>query len=107
MTPLPGRTTLLASSTTSGRTCAFGVPITTSAPNHRTSTLLFLAKRDSSRAGTKRGRLDKLAERQEELIETDKGLVLKAAGGFVGLIVVLLIAATAGGVFDELLLKAM
>jgi hypothetical protein len=78
-----------------------------SIPKQHAPTLLLLAKRDSSRAGTKRGRLDKLAEREEEMIETDKGVVLKAAGGFVGLIVVLLIAAAAGGVFDELFLKAM
>ncbi len=59
------------------------------------------------RSGNKRERLEKLAALEEEKIETDKGFVVKAAGGFVGLMVVLLIAGLAGGVFDELLLKAM
>ncbi len=59
------------------------------------------------RSGNKRERLEKLAALEEEKLETDKGFVVKAAGGFVGLMVVLLVAGLAGGVFDELLLKAM
>mmetsp|Transcript_11620 Transcript_11620/g.17322 ORF Transcript_11620/g.17322 Transcript_11620/m.17322 type:complete len:118 (-) Transcript_11620:509-862(-) len=58
-------------------------------------------KRDVSRSGTKRGRLDKLAELEDSRVETDKGFVLKAAGGFVGFIVVLLVAALASGVLDD------
>jgi len=60
-------------------------------------------KFDASKSGTKRERLDKLAALEEERIETDKGFVVKAAGGFVGLCVVLLIGAFASGVFDDLL----
>lgn len=62
-------------------------------------TALF-EKRDASRSGTKTDRLNKLAELEDQRVETDKGFVLKAAGGFVGIIVVLLIAAAASGVLD-------
>ena len=71
------------------------------------SSTMLNAKFDASKSGSKRERLDKLAALEEEKIVTDKGFVLKAAGGFVGLCVVLLIAALAGGVFDDLLLQAM
>lgn len=70
------------------------------------STMLH-AKFNASKSGSKRDRLDKLAALEEEKIETDKGFVLKAAGGFVGLCLVLLIGALASGVFDDLLLQAM
>ena len=66
---------------------------------------LLMAQRDSSRSGTKRERLNKLADLEDERIETDKGAVLKAAGGFVGLCVILLIAAFFGGVFDSLIIN--
>ena len=61
---------------------------------------IYSNKRDASRSGTKRERLDKLAELEESRVETDKGFVLKAAGGFVGLIIVLLIVALTSGVLD-------
>lgn len=57
-------------------------------------------KRDVSRSGTKRERLNKLAELEEERVETDKSFVLGAAGGFVGLILLLLVVASATGVLD-------
>ena len=46
---------------------------------------------DKSRSGTKRDRLDRLAELEESRIDTDKGFVVQAAGAFVGLIVILLV----------------
>lgn len=66
---------------------------------------LLMAQRDSSRSGTKRERLNKLADLEDERVETDKGAVLKAAGGFVGLCIILLIAAFFGGVFDGLIVN--
>ena len=74
------------------------------APKTSIQTLL-MAKRDSSRSGTKRERLDKLAELEDQRIATDKGFVLKAAGGFVGFCVILLIAAFSSGVFDDLIVN--
>jgi len=64
----------------------------TFATSSTSTTALFV---DKSRSGSKRDRLDKLAELEESRIDTDKGFVLKAAGGFVGLIVILLVAAFA------------
>mmetsp|Transcript_8437 Transcript_8437/g.12074 ORF Transcript_8437/g.12074 Transcript_8437/m.12074 type:complete len:114 (+) Transcript_8437:100-441(+) len=64
------------------------------------SPTVLYERRDASRSGTKRDRLDKLAELEEQRIETDKGFVVKAAGGFVGLILVLLVVAFATGLFD-------
>eukprot|EP00554_Chaetoceros_debilis_P006382 CAMPEP_0194072774 /NCGR_PEP_ID=MMETSP0149-20130528/425_1 /TAXON_ID=122233 /ORGANISM="Chaetoceros debilis, Strain MM31A-1" /LENGTH=68 /DNA_ID=CAMNT_0038752683 /DNA_START=191 /DNA_END=397 /DNA_ORIENTATION=+ len=65
------------------------------------------AKFNASKSGSKRERLDKLAAMEDQKIETDKGFVLKAAGGFVGLCLILCIGALATGVFDDLLLQAM
>eukprot|EP00565_Helicotheca_tamesis_P002374 CAMPEP_0185740846 /NCGR_PEP_ID=MMETSP1171-20130828/38641_1 /TAXON_ID=374046 /ORGANISM="Helicotheca tamensis, Strain CCMP826" /LENGTH=113 /DNA_ID=CAMNT_0028412775 /DNA_START=125 /DNA_END=466 /DNA_ORIENTATION=+ len=63
--------------------------------------VLFADKRDVSRAGTKRERLDKLAELEDSRVETDKSFVLKAAGGFVAFIVVILVVALTSGVLDD------
>ena len=54
---------------------------------------LMMSNRDASRSGTKRERLDRLAELEEDRIETDKGVVVKAAGAFIGLLVILLAVA--------------
>ena len=59
----------------------------------RRSAVILMAQRDASRSGTKRERLDRLADLEEERIETDKGFVVKAAGAFVGLLVLLLAVA--------------
>jgi hypothetical protein len=67
-----------------------------------TTTQLFDERRDASRSGTKRERLDRLAELEEDRIETDKSVVLKGAGAFVGLIILLLIVAGATGVLDPI-----
>lgn len=64
---------------------------------------LAMAKRDASRSGTRRERLDKLAALEEERVETDTGFVLKAAGAFVGLIVLLLVGAFASGLFNDVI----
>jgi len=68
-------------------------------------TLLAAMKKDKqqgvSSSGYRQDRLNKLAELESERIETDKGFVLKAAGGFVGFIVLLLVAAYAGGILDQ------
>lgn len=64
-----------------------------------TSTRLF-QQRDKSRSGTKRERLDKLAELEDSRVETDKSAVGLAAGGFVALIVILLAVAAATGLLD-------
>ncbi|CAB9520334.1 expressed unknown protein [Seminavis robusta] len=60
-------------------------------------TTLFLAddKRDASRSGTKRDRLDRLAELEDSRVETDKGFVVQAAGAFVAIIVLGVVAAIA------------
>lgn len=60
---------------------------------------ILLAK-DKSRSGTKRDRLNKLAELEDSRVETDKSFVGLAAGGFVGLILLLLAVAFASGVLD-------
>jgi hypothetical protein len=46
-----------------------------------------------------------VAELQERTVETDKGFLIKAAGAFVGLIVILVGVGTASGVFDQLLIN--
>mmetsp|Transcript_3890 Transcript_3890/g.5803 ORF Transcript_3890/g.5803 Transcript_3890/m.5803 type:complete len:116 (+) Transcript_3890:111-458(+) len=71
------------------------------------SSTMLNAKFNASKSGSKRERLDKLAAMEDQKIETDKGFVLKAAGGFVGLCLILCIGALATGVFDDLLLQAM
>jgi hypothetical protein len=63
-----------------------------SSPGHHRSydaMMLFMSqeKKDASRSGTKRERLDRLAELEDSRVETDKGFVVKAAGAFVALIV--------------------
>ena len=58
------------------------------------------AKVDMSKSGNKRDRLNKLAELEEEMVETDKSFIIKAAGGFVALLLVLLVVAFASGVVD-------
>jgi len=64
----------------------------TAAAAAATTTVLRMkdGNRDASRSGTKRERLDKLAELEKDRIDTDKGFVVKA---FVALIVILLIVA--------------
>lgn len=52
-------------------------------------------------SGSKTGRMNKLAEMESERVETDKGFVLKAAGGFAGFIVIVIVAAFASGVLDQ------
>ena len=66
---------------------------------------VLMAKNDASKSGSKRERLNKLADLEDSRIETDKSAVLKAAGGFVGLCIILLIAAFFGGVFDGLIIN--
>mmetsp|Transcript_24086 Transcript_24086/g.45779 ORF Transcript_24086/g.45779 Transcript_24086/m.45779 type:complete len:142 (-) Transcript_24086:46-471(-) len=61
--------------------------------------------RDVSRSGTKRERLNRLAELQEDEIATDKSFVLKAAGGFVALLVLITIIGAASGAFDDLFMQ--
>lgn len=65
-------------------------------------TAIWMAK-DKSRSGTKRDRLDKLAELEDSRVETDKGFVGAAAGGFVGLLLLLLVVAFASGVMDPVM----
>jgi len=73
--------------------------------NSRFSHRLFVVKKDKqqgvSSSGYRQDRLNKLAELESERVETDKGFVLKAAGGFVGLIVILLVAAFASGILYQ------
>jgi hypothetical protein len=71
----------------------------------KTSTSLLEKKGGMSSSGNKRERLNKLAELQEDTKETDKGFVIKAAGAFVGLIVILVGVGAASGVFDQLLIN--
>jgi hypothetical protein len=74
-------------------------------PDYATTSTSLLERRDVSKSGNKRDRLNKLAELQEETVETDKGFVVKAAGAFVGLIVILVGVAASSGVFDQLLIN--
>lgn len=60
----------------------------------------MLSVKDKSRSGTKRDRLNKLAELEDSRVETDKSFVGLAAGGFVGLIVLLIGVAFATGLLD-------
>ena len=52
-------------------------------------------------SGYKQDRLNKLAEMESSRVETDKSFVLKAAGGFAGFIVIVIVAAFASGVLDQ------
>ena len=65
--------------------------------------IVLMAQKDKSRSGTKRERLNKLAELEDSRVETDKTFVGLAAGGFVGLLVLLLLVGLATGVFDSLI----
>jgi hypothetical protein len=53
-------------------------------------------------SGYKTDRLNKLAELDEDRVETDKSFVLKAAGGFVAFLVLLLVLAFTSGVLDQI-----
>ena len=66
---------------------------------NRPSSCLF-AKKDVSRSGTKRDRLDRLAELEDERITTDSSLVLKGGAAFLGIIVLGVIVAFSSGVLD-------
>eukprot|EP00550_Attheya_septentrionalis_P001332 CAMPEP_0198289434 /NCGR_PEP_ID=MMETSP1449-20131203/7610_1 /TAXON_ID=420275 /ORGANISM="Attheya septentrionalis, Strain CCMP2084" /LENGTH=117 /DNA_ID=CAMNT_0043987751 /DNA_START=115 /DNA_END=468 /DNA_ORIENTATION=+ len=80
----------------------FGVPSTIHPSQSAASSALF-AKKDASRSGNKRERLDKLAALEEEMVETDKSFVLQAAGGFVAILVVLGVIAASSGVLDPVI----
>ena len=73
----------------------------------RTTATLFAAKDNKNKqggvgsSGFRQERLNKLAELEDSRVETDKGFVLKAAGGFVAFLILLLGAAYAGGVLDH------
>jgi hypothetical protein len=62
-------------------------------PFATTTTTLFMAneQRDVSRSGTRKERLNRLAELEKDRVDTDKGFVVKAAGGFVGLLLILVL----------------
>jgi hypothetical protein len=83
--------------------CACSSAFVIHQPTTRATSLvrLFEEKRDVSRSGNKRERLNRMAELEDERLETDKGFVLKAAGGFAGLLVLLLAVAAANGIFDN------
>ena len=89
------------------RPIASTATITTAQPSVSSLSLSRLYERkevvDASRSGRKRERLDRLAELEEERVTTDKDFVIKAAGGFVAFLLILLGAGFAGGVFDDLL----
>mmetsp|Transcript_20141 Transcript_20141/g.41752 ORF Transcript_20141/g.41752 Transcript_20141/m.41752 type:complete len:111 (-) Transcript_20141:2050-2382(-) len=63
---------------------------------------LSMAPKDPSRSGTKRGRMDKLAE-MEELgsANSDNSVFIQAAGAFVGLIVIAIAAAASSGLLTQ------
>lgn len=61
------------------------------------STALY-SKTDPSRSGARQERLNRLAELEEDRVETDKSFVLKAAGGFVAAIVLAIALAAVSGV---------
>eukprot|EP00547_Thalassionema_nitzschioides_P001947 CAMPEP_0194202886 /NCGR_PEP_ID=MMETSP0156-20130528/2810_1 /TAXON_ID=33649 /ORGANISM="Thalassionema nitzschioides, Strain L26-B" /LENGTH=93 /DNA_ID=CAMNT_0038928503 /DNA_START=160 /DNA_END=441 /DNA_ORIENTATION=- len=66
---------------------------------------LFGEEFNKSKAGSRRGRLDKLAELEEDIVETDKSFVIQAVGGFVGLLFLILIIGFASGAFDQLIMN--
>ena len=63
--------------------------------SRKSTTSLYMLDRDkdASRSGTKRGRLDRLAELEQDRVETDKNAVGLAAGGFAFLILLGVVAA--------------
>eukprot|EP00978_Attheya_sp_CCMP212_P040388 scaffold219843_cov53-Attheya_sp.AAC.4 len=81
----------------------FGVPSPSQSAASSTTTFALFAKKDASRSGNKRERLDKLAALEEEMVETDKSFVLQAAGGFVAILVVLGVIAASSGVLDPVI----
>lgn len=82
---------------------AFLAPAPLALHREQSTTTLLAQQRDKSRSGTKRERLDRLAELEESRVETDKGFVGVAAGGFVGIILLLLVVAFASGVLDPVM----
>jgi hypothetical protein len=66
------------------------------------SSSLFMANKDPSRSGTKKDRMNRLAE-MEDLgsANDDKGVFIKAAGGFVALIVIAIAAAASSGLLTQ------
>lgn len=83
--------------------------ITVGTRSTTTTTRLWLASnknkdnnKDVSRSGNRQERLNKLAELEESRVETDKGFVLQAAGGFVAFLVLLLAVAYASGLLYQL-----
>ena len=68
--------------------------------NRPSSSSCLLAKKDVSRSGTKRDRLDRLAELEDERVTTDSSLVLKGGAAFLGIIVLGVIVAFSSGVLD-------
>jgi hypothetical protein len=75
-------------------TPSFGVAKSQPVPTFSSaSSGLFMAneQRDVSKSGTRKKRLNRLAELEKDKVETDKGFVLKAAGGFAGLVLILVI----------------
>jgi hypothetical protein len=67
---------------------------------------LFAGQDDKRRKGVgssgyRRERLEKLAELEDSRVETDKGFVLQAAGGFVAFIIVILAAAFFSGLLTQ------
>ena len=75
-------------------------PVPTQTTRSITSSLTILAAEDPSRSGTKRDRLDRLAELEDERLETDKSFVVQAAGIFVVLLLALLAAAASSGLLE-------
>ena len=80
---------------------AFTIPTTATSVRSSTYTSTLPLYAQFGRSGNKRERLNKLAELQEDEIKTDKKFVVAAAGGFVGLTVILLAVGFASGVFDS------
>lgn len=102
-------TLLLLSILCIGNAFLVPAPVTLSVQKSRrrgeqtSTTFLLMAPRDKSRSGTKRDRLDRLAELEDSRVETDKSVVGLAAGGFVGLLLLLLVIAFASGVMDPIM----
>jgi len=64
---------------------------------------LNIDPKDPSRSGTKRGRMDKLAEMEElgSASGGDNSVFVKAAGGFVAFIVIAIAAAASSGLLTQ------
>lgn len=76
---------------------------TTTNPNQRPLLALQMAPKDPSRSGTKRDRMDKLAEMEKlgAKSEGDNSVFIKAAGGFVAFIVIAIAAAASSGLLTQ------